>query len=122
MPWYAAHAIVYFQFKEGPQDGYLVWENVYLVRAEDPQQAYALAEGYARADEGDSQGSLKIDDRPARLVFGGIRKLVTVSHVGPGETLASGDELTYSEYQVATPEALRRLIDDEDAEVLYWGT
>jgi hypothetical protein len=34
--WYTAHVIMYFKFKEGNQDSFTVWENVFLVELPPP--------------------------------------------------------------------------------------
>lgn len=120
MPWYAAHAIVYFELTDGPQDGFQVYENIYLVQAETAADGLVKACDMGRRDEGDDSGSLRVGDRPARRVFGGIRKLVTVLHED-SDRLGDGDEITYSELVVPDRTALQRLIDDEDCEVLYAG-
>ena len=119
MPWFAAHAVMYFRLKSGVQQRYTVWENVLLVEAADSRQAWDLGIQLARHDEGDSDGSLRIDDEPCELVFGGLRKVVEVSHAGREDLPRHGDEITYSEFEVADAGALRRLIDGEDAAVLY---
>lgn len=121
MPWYAAHAILYFELTDGPQDRFQVYENVFLVRADTPADGYAKARAVARRDEGDDRGSLRVGDRPARRVFAGIRKLITVSHTSSGDQLGDGDEVTYSELVVGDREAVRRLVANEDVEVLYIG-
>ena len=79
MPWFAAHAIFYFEAKDGPQDSFSIWENVYLVEAKDDDEAWRKADVWARQNEGDSDGSLFWNDRPATLRYAGIRKLITVS-------------------------------------------
>ena len=121
MTWYAAHAIMYFQLTDGPQDRFQVCENVFLVQANTPDEAGAKARVFARRDEGDDRGSLRVGDRPARRVFGSIRKVVSVAHEGPDGQLGDGDEVTYSEFVVADRAALDRLIRAEDVEVLYVG-
>jgi hypothetical protein len=98
MAWYAAHAIMYFQLTDGPQDSFQVHENVYLVQADAPNQAWDKAQRLARRDEVDNHGSLRVGERPAQLVFGSIRKVVSVAHEGPDGQLGDGDELTYSEF------------------------
>ena len=45
MPWFAAHAIMYFRLKSGEQQRYRVWENILLVEAADGYRAvFALPE------------------------------------------------------------------------------
>lgn len=121
MPWYAAHAILYFELTDGPQDRFQVYENVFLVWADTPTEGFKKARLLAQRDEGDDDGSLRVGPRPARRVFGGIRKLITVSHETAGDQLGDGDEVTYSELVVPDREALQHLIGDKDVKVLYVG-
>ena len=121
MKWFAAHVIMYFQLKEGPQDGFQVYENIFLVRAATPAEAHAKASVLGRREEGDDRGSLRVGERPATRVFGGIRKVISVSHERPGDELGDGDEITYSEFVVDDREKLEQLIRDEDTSVLYVG-
>lgn len=119
MPWFSAHAVMYFQHTDGPQDRYVVWENVFVVESADPKQAFAKAENYARRDEGDDNGSLRVNDRPATMVFGGIRKLISVHHERVDDQLGDGDEVTYTEFELADRNALNLLIQGEDTAILY---
>src|SRR6266571_4468571 len=80
MPWFAAHAIFYFEAKDGPQVSFSIWENVYLIKGTDSDDAWSKADLWARENEGDSDGSLRWNERPATLRYAGIRKLITVSH------------------------------------------
>ena len=121
MPWYAAHAVMYFELTDGPQDRFQVHENVFLVEAATPKEGFAKAREFARRDEGDSSGSLRVGGRPARMVFGGIRKMMTVLHERSEEDVRDGDEITYSEMVVPDREALLQLIGNEDVDVLYIG-
>jgi hypothetical protein len=121
MPWYAAHAIVYFELTDGSQDRFQVYENVFLVRADTTDEGFAKARAIASRDEGDDSGSLRVGDRPARRVFAGIRKLIAVSHESPDDQLGDGDEVTYSKLVVPDREALLKLVADLDVKVLYIG-
>lgn len=109
MAWYCAHAILYVKFKDGRQDSFTVWENVHLIAAADGKEAHAKATQVARLAEGDCDGTFTWEHRPAEWVFAGIRKIIGVSHVEPSNELASGDELTYSEFSVPDAAALQRL-------------
>ncbi len=119
MPWFAASAIIFVEFKDGVQDHYPVWENVLLIEAQDGDAAFRLAEQRAREDEGDSDGSFRWDGRPATWVFAGIRKLLTISHSKPGNLLGSGDEVTFTEFTVRDRAALDLLVAGEAVEVEY---
>jgi hypothetical protein len=60
-----------------------------------------------------------VDDQPATLVFAGIRKVITVSHWEEEGKLCSLDEITYSEFQVADEESVRKLATGEEVTVEY---
>ncbi len=119
MPWYAAHAIMYVRFKAGRQSTYPVWENVLLIDARDPVAARRKAERRAKQDEGDSGGTFRWENRAAEWVFAGLRKVVAVSHQSPQPVPADGDEITYSEYEVANATTLRKLVSGKSARVEY---
>ncbi len=68
---------MYFKLKSGVQDRFTVWENVYLIEADDFETAAIKGEEFGRRDEGDDGGSLTVDDEPAVQVFAGIRKVVS---------------------------------------------
>lgn len=123
MAWFCAHAIFYFELKDEPQDSYLVWENVYLVEAPTDEQALSEAERYARAEEEASSDTLTLNEKPCRYRFAGVRKLITVSHIGeadePDDLPTSGAEVTYSEFEVDTFDEVTRLAQGEFVDVLY---
>jgi hypothetical protein len=69
--------------------------------------------------------SLTINGRPARLVFGGVRKLISCAAApespGPStaETIEDGVEATYSFLVVSSRRELDALIKGEPVQVLY---
>lgn len=65
MPWYAAHAIVYFQHTGGTRGQFHVYENVFLVGAGNPGEACDKVREFAHREEGDDRGSLGVGGRPA---------------------------------------------------------
>jgi|KBSMisStaDraftv2_1062788.scaffolds.fasta_scaffold1210621_1 hypothetical protein len=119
MAWFAAHAIIYFKIKDQLQDVYTVWENVYLIEAGDRDEAFAKARVLGAQEEGDDDNSLTVDDLRATRVFAGIRKLIAVSHAEQDGHLRSGDELTYSEFQVSDEASIRRLASDNEVVIKY---
>jgi hypothetical protein len=124
MSWYCAHAIFYFELKEESQDSYLIWENVYLVEAPSDDEARSKAEKYARANEESSGDDLKLNDKPCRYRFAGIRKLITVSYIEeaptkPDDAPVSGAEVTYSEFEVDTLHQVMKLAKGDRVDVLY---
>ena len=119
MTWFAAHAVMYFKLKGGAQGGCTVWENVYLIEAEDIDAAWERAEARARQEEGDDDGSLTFDDRPATCVFAGLRKMSEVAHGEEDGRLRSGDEITYSEFEVPDEASVRAYVGGEEVLVRY---
>jgi hypothetical protein len=119
MAWFAAHAIMYFKLKSGEQDRFTIWDNVYLIEAEDIDEAWEKAEARAKQEEGDDDGSLLLDEQPAAVVFAGIRTMSEVAHGEEEGQLRSGDEITYSEFQVSDEESVRRLVNGEEVSVNY---
>jgi hypothetical protein len=119
MSWHCAHAILYVKFKDGRQDSYPVWENIYRVEAENGKEAHAKAVKIASAAAGDSDASFRWNHRPAEWVFAGIRKIVVVSHENLGGKLANGDELTYSELTLSNEATLRKLVNGEPVTLDY---
>jgi hypothetical protein len=107
MAWFAAHVIMYISFKDGQQDAWPIWENVILVDADTEGAARAKAEGYARAAEGDSDGTLRWAQRPASWAFAGVRKLVKCD--SNPQVPGDGTEITYSEIVVDSLDTVRDL-------------
>jgi hypothetical protein len=108
---------MYVKFREGEQAAFPVWENLYLVQAGSEDEAFAKAEKLGLAAEGDDDGSFRWGDRPARWVFGGVRKLTLCqdSHRRPGD----GTELSYIQMSVRSERALHKLIDSDRVGVEY---
>ena len=119
MTWFTAHAVLYFKLKGGAQGSCTVWENVYLIEAEDIDAAWEQAEARARREEGDDDGTLSLDDQPATLVFAGIRTMSEVSHGEEEGRLRSGDEITFSEFEVSDEASVRALVGGEEVLVRY---
>jgi hypothetical protein len=103
------------RFKEPPQDRFPVWENVVLIQASSEEEAFSKAERCGRDDEGDHSGSFRWDDRPAVWVFAGIRKLIKC--VDPTERPGDGTEVTYTEMELESAEAVDRLAKGESVAV-----
>jgi hypothetical protein len=104
---------------------FLVWENVYLVDAPDEQVARIQGEGLARADESGPGDQLRWNDRPARLMFTGIRKVIACApdpakdHRASVETIHSGVEATDSVLVVRGKDRLLALSTGDSVEVVY---
>jgi hypothetical protein len=120
MTWYAVSTILVFRFKEGQQDVWPVWENVYLVSAESPVAAEAKAAAFAKLAEGDDDGSLTVEGRLATRQFCGIRKVITVkSPTVPGDEPVDGAEVTFSELELRSETEIQELVDGKAVTVKY---
>lgn len=119
--WFAAHVIMYFKFKDGQQDSYTVWENVFLVEAATAEEGLRKAERLGRAEESDSEGSLTCEGRPCTLTYAGVRKLITVQGGvdNPEDLPVDGAEVTYSQLVVKDAKALARLVGGKPVTVRY---
>lgn len=120
MTWYAAHTIMAFVLKGQEQEEFSVWENIYLIEAETPNKACEKAEEYARVFEGDSDGTLTVNDKPATLQYQGIRKLITISNINDeSDVPGDGAEISYSSFVVKNREELNNLVSGEPVNILY---
>jgi hypothetical protein len=114
MSWYAAHLILFFRLKRRPQKRFLVWENIVLIHAESEEEAFAKAEERGREDAG-ADDSLRVNDEPAELVFAGVRKLVLCQDEDRRPT--DGTEVSYTEMEVRSEEAIHKLVAGEPVSV-----
>jgi hypothetical protein len=73
-----------------------------------PNRRLNTGAALGRTDETDCSGTLTVDGRPARLVFDGVRKVVKVLHAPGGHQPSAGDEISYSEFEIADADLLRR--------------
>ena len=115
MSWYAAHLILYFKRRKGPQSRFLVWENIVLIRANSSDQAYEKAEERGRQEEAIDDETLAIGGHPARLVFAGVRKVTLCQdeHARP----ADGSEISYNELLLRSETAIKKLVAGETVTV-----
>lgn len=103
MLWYAAHAIMYVKFADGNQDKYPIWENIILIEANSDEEALEKAQKRAKEDQSESEDDFTWEERPASLIFAGIRKLISCNN--PEEKSCHGTEITYSQMEVDSEEA-----------------
>jgi hypothetical protein len=109
--WFAAHIVMYVEFKTERQTTYPVWENIVLIHAAGEDEAFAKAESKGRESEGDDGGTFQWDNIPARWVFGGVRKLTLCED--PDERPGDGTEVTYLQMKVRSKNSLMKLIHSE---------
>jgi len=117
MAWYAASIVTYVKFKDGRQSTYPVYENVVLIEAGSPPEALTKAELIGRAEEGDADGSMHWEDRPAEIVFAGVRKILECQNHEdrPGDST----EISYSEFELDDHESLAKLVRGEPVKLSY---
>jgi hypothetical protein len=115
--WFAAHLILYVEFKKHRQKSYPIWENVVLIHAESEEEAFAKARKRGQEQEGDSGDDFTWDGKPAKWVFAGVRKLTTCEDAEdrPGD----GTEITFTEMRVRSREAIGKLLDGVPVGVQY---
>jgi hypothetical protein len=124
MGWYAASVVMYFQLENEPQSEFYIWENVYLIDAPDSAEARRKAEALGRLEEGDDDGTLTWNGKPARQVYGGIRKLLScapslMSRSTDSSKLEDGMEATFSAFTVGSREELDAFIQGAPVKVVY---
>jgi hypothetical protein len=119
--WFAAHVVNYFDDGRRTQKSFVVWENVYLISARTGSAARRRAETLGRR-ECKYSGTLTLNGKPVRMVFGGVRKVVWCAAdpfrddgtVTPEvSSLYDGVEATFSQFIVAGRRNLRALIGGE---------
>ncbi|WP_232309523.1 DUF4288 domain-containing protein [Luteibacter yeojuensis] len=115
-----AHLIFYYQCED--QESILVHENVHLINAENGDEALLKAEEIGRKREDlNEDGTLTVDDKPAKYLFAGVRRIITVlqtPETGFGDP-SSGMEVTYSTFEVDDEDALRKLANGDGVDVFY---
>lgn len=122
MTWFAASIIIGMKRVDDADGPILVHENVVLFEASNGEEAIhkARAAGEAEAAIDDD---LRLDGEPAKRIFAGVRKVITISNPPPydldQDRPTDGTEITYSVFEVSDDEALRRLASGEQTEVAY---
>ena len=120
--WYCAHAIFYFELINDPQESFLVHENIYLISAPNVKAARIRAEKIACENEDLSEdGHLELNDKKARYVYAGIRKVVDIEPRPVTDDCLGFDgiEISYSVFEVDSHTHVKLLADGEMVNVLY---
>jgi hypothetical protein len=94
--WYLSREIICFEFADQTdQDEYQIWENLILINAQSPEEAYqkALKHGF------DSEEEVTIDGRKGRSKFKGLKTLIAVY-----EDIEDGAEIEWLECVVEKDE------------------
>lgn len=116
MTWFTAHIVMSFQFIDGPQDVYSVWENIVLIKADTKKIAFAKAQKIGFENE-EFSGDTTLNDRPVHIVFSGIRKLVTFED--PDSEPVDGLEISYSEFEMKDQKSFEKFIKGKPVFVKY---
>lgn len=115
MHWYVAHCVMLMRFRDGPQDAFTGYENMFLLRANSFEDANLAAEARARQDESWGDPSLESSGRPAVLVFAGVRKVVAVE--GDPAEITSGVEVSYNDVAFDDETAFQKFVNGDEVNV-----
>jgi hypothetical protein len=115
--WYAAHLILYVKLKHHAQRHYPIWENILLIKARNEEEAFAKAEARGKEEEGDDGGTFRWAGKPARWVFAGVRKLTLCEDAEKRPD--DGTEVSYTELEVDSEQAVRKLVRGQSVAVTY---
>jgi Domain of unknown function (DUF4288) len=103
--WYVAREILYFEYADiSLQQDYLVWENLVLLNAQSPEQAYQKAIKHGK----DSEEEVTIDNHKGFCRFKGLKTLSPVY-----DDLEDGAEIEWLKYEVEK-EQLQALAKDKE--------
>jgi hypothetical protein len=121
MTWYVASVIMSIK-KNEKQKNIPIYENFILIEALDSSHALENAIIISK-NEAAANCDLLLNGKPARMVFEGIRKLITISNPVDRDLDSSppvtGTELTYSAYLVKTKNQLKSLISGKAVNIKY---
>ncbi len=120
MIWFSCHVVMSVRFKDGAQENFPVWENIYLIQADDAEAAVEKAVQIGLSLEGDSNGSFVWDERPAKWVFAGVRKCIKIVHSSQqSNSPTDGVELTYLDLRFEDEEKLRAFVEGDEAKAIF---
>ncbi len=120
MEWYAAHTLIAFQRDDGVGP-VSVFENIYLVCAENSDSALVKAKLISEF-ETNNTGVDNINGSPAKCIYGGVRKIVTVSNESPPQhetRPGDGSEISYIEYEVKNLGDLKNILSGAAAVINF---
>ncbi len=122
MVWYVASVILAVEVEGIEQDEYPVFENFYLIEAENRTLAFANAEALGREEALANQG-VTFKDRSARFKFIGIRKIRSVYNPSPlslnEDRPTSGTELSHSYFELKCKSDLDKFASGKSVTVQY---
>jgi hypothetical protein len=113
--WYAAHILMFVKRKTKASGKIPLWENIVLIQADSEEAAFAKAQARGQQDEGDDDGTFLWGGQPAEWVFAGVRKLTLCED--PEKRPGDGIEISYTEMEVNSEQALQDLLDGKPVAV-----
>jgi Domain of unknown function (DUF4288) len=108
MDTFAAHIIMATTW-EG-QTSVFVWENIVIFSAPDGKGAFEKAKEYGASDAA-AQADLTCDGQPAKMIFLGVRKVISCVDPLPAE--CDGIEVTYHELVFSSMDDAKRYASGE---------
>src|SRR5258706_13878706 len=91
--WYLSYEILYYELTPpSAQERYTVWENLVLIKADSPEEAYEKAMKHGSL----SEGQVKRGDQTAACRFKGLKNLIKIY-----EEIEDGAQLEWKEYEMS---------------------
>lgn len=92
----------------------IAWENVVLLHAPNDNDAYSKADAIGHLGEGDSNGTMEWNGVPARMVYRGTRRLVSLSSPSDvNNNPNDGCEVTYMQLEFDNEDALTAFMNGD---------
>jgi hypothetical protein len=82
-----------------------VWENLVIIRALNPKEAFRKAEQIGKQSAGDARGTLRLFGKPARQHFLGVQSIGVIH-----EELEDGTEITWNLKQTTFSKAKKSIL------------
>lgn len=122
MTWYCASIVTTIKVKEGDQNTFPVFEDFYLIEADDRNTALKKAEKLGLQLQALDDG-LTLSGIPAQREFLGVRKMRSVYNP-PDKELdnappANGTEVSHSYFELKNEEDLKKFATGKRVEVDY---
>ncbi len=106
--WYVAHILLTMTLVEGELDYLPMWENIYIIKAENSDEAFLKADKIGEEEQAASDGTT-FDGKPSFWKYRGVRRMAEC--LEDLDQLESGMELTYLQYTVGSEEALDGMLN-----------
>lgn len=122
MPWFTASLITAIKTVSQPQKNIPVFEDFFLIEAEDKEKAIREAE-YIGQQQASLDDGICLDGKSAKRIFLGVRKIRSIYNPAPydidSDKPVHGTELTHSYFEVKDLRDATRLAKGEPVGILY---